>query len=113
MKTTKEKAQIGITETVRLRQVVLKECEAAGLTKKHVVKRLKESLDAFENKVFFDKDRSRCFVGPDEVAHRIRLDAAKLTTSLLDMMPAEKVDVTVNNLSELIKDARKRSTKRP
>lgn len=95
------------------RQQTVRELEKAGVTKSLTCKRLKESLDAIENKVFYDKDRGKCVVGPDEVAHRIRFDAVKLSTVLHDMTPAEKVDVTVNNLRELIADARKRSKKKP
>lgn len=86
-----EREKLGKESGEIARKHTLKEARVVGLTPRKALKRLSESLDAVENKVFYDKDRGRCVVGPDEVAHRIRLDAAKLTTSLLDMMPAEKI----------------------
>jgi hypothetical protein len=95
------------------RESVLGLCTKGGVTAAHTILRLKEAMDAEEQNVTYDSFRGRWEVGPKQVAHRIRLDGVKLSTALLDMMPEEKLNVTVTDLAGLIRDARKRVKDRP
>jgi hypothetical protein len=67
--------------------------EAEGITPKKLAKKLAEELDAYENKVFYDKDRGKCHVGPRMVNWKTRQAARMDAQKLLGLYPAEKVDV--------------------
>ena len=54
-----------------------------------VAMRLKQGLDATEQKVF-KGDEDEIIYSKPLIAHRIRLDSAKLAAQLLEMEPAER-----------------------
>jgi hypothetical protein len=92
--------------------VVQKALLKKGVTLCKVATRLREALDAEEVVTKFDGGQfgsQRFLYSKRLVAHNIRLSAAKLAAELLDMMPAEKIDVTVNEtLADQIREARER-----
>lgn len=95
-----------MSETVRLAKKV-------GLTPRRTLLRIKQGLDATDQKVFYDSNRGKCVLGPPLVAYGARCDYAKLAVTVLDMKPSEKLDVNVNgNLPELLREARERASKR-
>ena len=72
------------------RQHVLKQCKSVGLTSRLTIKRIREGLNALENKVFYDKDRGKCVTGPNMINWTARQKAVDQSISLLDLKPAEK-----------------------
>jgi hypothetical protein len=72
------------------RSQTLKQCKSVGLTSRRVVRRIKEGLDALENKVFYDKDRGKCVFSPDMINWSARQKAIDQAISILDLKPAEK-----------------------
>jgi hypothetical protein len=96
------------------RKQVLKDCKAVGLTARKTIQRIKDGLDALETKVFYDKDRGKCVVGPDQINFTARAKAVDQAISILDLKAPEKqqIDLTINNLPELIRDARERAAKK-
>lgn len=88
------------------RKKVLKQCRDVKLTTRRILQRISEGLDAHENKVFYDKDRGKCIVGPDQIDHGRRLEAASLGVMIHDMKPCErkKVDLTAPGIEEVLKE---------
>lgn len=89
----KTNEQIG-REAARLaRKAILDEAKKAKLTTAKVLKRIAEGLDATENKVFFDKDRAKCFYSTDLINWETRSKSIDQSLVVLDMKPSEKVDL--------------------
>ena len=86
-----------------LRSQTIKAFKKAGVTLGRVAKRISEGLDANENKVFYDKDRGKCVVGPDMINWAARQKAIDQAVAILDIKPAEKHDVTVTNFEDALK----------
>ena len=78
------------------RAFVLKQAEKEGLKVEKILKKLVEAMDANENKVFFDKDRGRCFVGPEQIAWMPRLKAIDTAIGLLGIKAPDKQEVSGN-----------------
>lgn len=95
------------------RKQILKQCRSVGLSSRLTIKRIKEGLDAKENKVFYDKDRGKCIVGPDMINHAARAKAIDQAISILDMKPAEKHEVDLKQpiVVEIVKFADGKTTK--
>ena len=93
----KTNEQIGAEAAKIARRKVLAEARKAKLTTYRVLKRISEGLDAVENKVFYDKDRGKCIIGPDMIDHGRRLEAAGLGIVIHDMKPCEKKKIDVNH----------------
>ena len=94
MKSIKEKAQIGLNETERQRQIVIKECKAVGLTSNKTFKAIAEGLQAHEVKTNYDKDRGQWKYSGELIDHKTRLTAAGLAITVLDLKPPEKKELT-------------------
>jgi hypothetical protein len=75
------------------RKKVLKDCKEVKLTPRRVLRRLAEGLDAIENKIFYDKDRGRCIVGPDQINWSARQKAVDQAISILGLKPPEKKEI--------------------
>jgi hypothetical protein len=98
----KSNEQIGAEAANIARTRILQEAGHVKLTTKKVLQRISEGLDANENKVFYDKDRGKCIISPDLIAHGVRLDAAKLGATVLDMIPSQKIDANVNHQGNIM-----------
>lgn len=110
---TKPPDQIGKEAAAVARSAVFKEARAVGLTVRKTLRRIAQGLDATDQKVFYDSNRGKCVLGPPLVAYGVRCDYAKLAVTVLDMKPAEKMDVNVSgNLPEMLREARERAAKR-
>lgn len=107
--------QIGAEAAKIARRKVDAEADKTRLTTYRIFLRISEGLDAVENKVFYDKDRGKCIVGPDMVDHKRRLEAAGLGIVVRDLKPCEqqKIDVTHNFDKALFESARKVFTENP
>jgi len=79
------------------RAEVLEKARKEGLKVEKIIKTLVEAMDANENKVFFDKDRGRCFVGPEQIAWMPRLKAIDTAIGLLGIKAPEKQEVSFPN----------------
>jgi hypothetical protein len=88
--------QIGAEAAKIARRKVLEQARAVKLSTKRILQRISEGLDAVDNKVFYDKDRGRCIVGPDQVDHGRRLEAAGMGIMIHEMKPCEKKKVDLN-----------------
>ena len=75
------------------RKMVLKQCKSVGLTTRLTIKRIREGLNALENKVFYDKDRGRCIIAPEMINWAARQKAIDQAISILDLKPAEKREI--------------------
>lgn len=105
----KENEKLGKESGELARAETLKHCKAVKLTPRRILKRISEGLDAKENKVFYDKDRGKCVVGPDMIAHEVRLDSAKLGLSIWGMKAPDKLDVNVTgDIGDRLNAARER-----
>lgn len=89
----KENEKLGKEAGELARAETLKHCKAVKFTPRRILQRLSEGLDAKENKVFYDKDRGKCIVGPDQIAHDVRLDAAKVGISIWGMKAPDKIEM--------------------
>jgi hypothetical protein len=69
--------------------------EKQGITPERLAQKLNEELDAKENKVFYDKERGKCHVGPSMISWKIRQAARMDAQKLLGLYPAEKVEMDV------------------
>ncbi|HBJ75191.1 MAG TPA: hypothetical protein DDY86_06730 [Syntrophaceae bacterium] len=95
------------------RKKVLNECKSVGLTSRLTIRRIKEGLNALENKVFYDKDRGRCVVGPDMVNYAARAKAIDQSISILELQPATKLELSGNlNIYDKLKEARERAARK-
>jgi hypothetical protein len=100
-KLAKESGEIARAET-------LKHCKTVKLTPIRVLKKISEGLDALENKVFYDKDRGKCVVGPDQINWSARQKAIDQAVSIIGIKAPEKLEVTHNNIAEELEAARQR-----
>lgn len=91
---TEDRERLGKEAGEIARADTLKHCKAVRLTPRLVVRRIKEGLDAKENKVFYDKDRGKCIIGPDMINHTARAKAIDQAISILDLKPAEKKEIS-------------------
>ena len=78
------------------RAEVLAKAQKAGLKVEKIIAGIVEAMDANENKVFFDKDRGRCFVGPEQIAWMPRLKAIDTAIGLLGIKAPDKQEVSGN-----------------
>jgi hypothetical protein len=103
MKSDKE---IGIEAREIARAEVLKECRRkdVNLGLRRVLRKISEGLEAQENKVFYDKDRGKCIVGPDQINWSARQKAVDQAMAILDLKPAEKHDVRVRSLEDVLRE---------
>lgn len=76
------------------RQFVLDQCEKADLTLQKVLNGIVEDMDAEEEKVFYDKDRGKCIVGPKQRAHGARAKARDQAISILGIKAPEKIEAS-------------------
>jgi hypothetical protein len=76
------------------RQFVLAQCEKADLTLQKVLNGIVEDMDAEEEKVFYDKDRGKCIVGPKQRAHGARAKARDQAISILGIKAPEKIEAS-------------------
>jgi len=110
---TKTPEQIGKEASDVARAVVLKEAKSVGLTTRKTLRRIAQGLDAKETRTSYDKDRGRWSYSDSMIDYGARCDYAKLAVVVLDLKPAEKMDVNVNtNLPEMLREARERAAKR-
>jgi hypothetical protein len=87
---TKKRETLGREAGEIARADTLKHCKAIGLTPRKVLRRIKEGLYAKENKIFYDKDRGRCVVGPDQINHTARAKAVDQAISVFGINAPEK-----------------------
>jgi len=85
-----------LQDALYARKEVLRHCKAVKLTPRKALRRIADALDAKENKVFYDKDRGRCVIGPPMIDWAARAKAVDQAIAILDMKPAEKHDVAVH-----------------
>lgn len=105
--------EIGKKHRDKIMSETVKLANRVGLTPRRTLLRIKQGLDATDQKVFYDSNRGKCVLGPPLVAYGARCDYAKLAVTVLDMKPSDKLDVNVNgNLPELLREARERAAKR-
>lgn len=102
-------SEIGDKAKEIAREKILSLCKRVRLTPQRTLKRISESLDAKEHKVFYDKDRGRCVIGPTMIDWAARAKAIDQAIAILDIKPAEKIDLTINeDLADRIRKARER-----
>ncbi len=98
MKTNEE---MGAEAALVARKVILVEAERVKLSTRRVLQRISDGLDATENKVFYDKDRGECVVGPDQINWTARQKAADQGIVVLDLKPPDKAKVDMNIKGDL------------
>lgn len=81
--------QIGAEAALKAHNKILKEAKAVKLTTRLVLQRLKEGLDAKENKVFYDKDRGKCILSPDLINWATRSKSIDQAMAIFNMAPKE------------------------
>lgn len=83
---------------------MVKACKQHRLTISSVVKVVKEGLGANENKVFYDKDRGKCIVGPDMIDHGKRLEAATIASGFFGLKREKiKHDHHIEGVEDILK----------
>jgi hypothetical protein len=85
---------------------MVRACRHHKLTISSVVKVVKEGLGANENKVFYDKDRGKCIVGPDMIDHGKRLEAAAIASGFFGLKK-EKIKVDAKHSGNITVNIRK------
>jgi len=85
--------QEGLEASISARELTLETLQDKGPSIPSIVLKLKQSLNAKETKTSFDKLSGQWKYSKPLVAHRIRLDAAKVLLDLYGAMPSQKVDV--------------------
>lgn len=85
-----------------LRVQTLKEAKRLGVSRRHVLTRISEGLDALENKIFYDKDRGKCVVGPNTINWTARQKAVDQAVAILQLKPAERVDVQAEGIEAVL-----------
>ena len=91
----KSNEDIGVKAAETARKQVLKHCKSVGLSARLTLKRVREGLDALENKVFYDKDRGKCITGPDMINWTARQKAVDQSMVILELKPPEKHELDV------------------
>lgn len=76
------------------RQFVLREAEKADLTVQRILKGIVQDMDAEEEKVFYDKDRGRCVLGPKQRALGACAKARDQAMSILGIKAPEKIEAS-------------------
>ena len=104
--------QIGAEAALKSHKKILKEAKAVKLNTKLVLQRIKEGLNAKENKVFYDKDRGKCILSPDLINWQTRSKSIDQAMAIFNMVPKESeiVDdypVTPVRVIIEVKDGRK------
>lgn len=95
-----DKTEIGAMAAQVARQKTMKALKRYRVTHGRVAKRLGESLDATEVKVFNDKEKGIVYSKP-LVAHGTRIKAIEIASTLLEMKPAEKHEVDLKQPLEI------------
>jgi hypothetical protein len=85
-----------------IRGETLKEARRLGVSRRRVLKRISEGLDALENKVFYDKDRGKCVVGPNMINWTARQKAIDQAVAVLQLKPAERLDVQAEGIEVVL-----------
>jgi len=85
----KSNEEIGAEAAKLAHAKVLREAKSVKLTTKKVLRRIAQGLDAKENRVFYDKDRGKCVVGPDMISWTARAKSIDQAMVVLDMTPKE------------------------
>jgi len=88
-----QKAEIGKTWAQRILERTEQAAEEVGLTAALTLKRVKEGLNAKEVQAHYDKDAGWVY-SKHLTAHRIRLEAAKIATTVLGLKHPETLDLT-------------------
>lgn len=88
-----QKAEIGKTWAQRILERTEQAAEEVGLTAALTLKRVKEGLNAKEVQAHYDKDAGWVY-SKRLTAHRIRLEAAKIATTVLGLKHPETLDLT-------------------
>lgn len=96
MASMKMDQEITTEAALEIRQNTLKALAEHDVTERKVALRLSESLDATEQKVFYDRDSGIVIYSKELINHTARLKAIEIASVLLDMKPSDKHDINLN-----------------
>jgi hypothetical protein len=81
--------QIGSEAAKLAHKKILREAKSVRLSTKKVLQRISEGLDAYENKVFYDRQAGKCVYSKKLIAWDVRAKSIDQGIIVLDMKPKE------------------------
>ena len=97
-------SEIGEKSKEIARGKLLDLCKKAKLTPDRTMQRISEGLDAVEKKATYDKDRGKWVYSTDLIDWAARAKAVDQAIAILDLKPAEKHDVRVRSLEDVLRE---------